>query len=136
MTRTLSIFTLLLLLCSCNSEEKKQKEELQSIYNEVIDIHDEAMPRMGPIVRYQSEIQKLLKDSTSSEEQHAQLRQVNVALLKSEKAMMEWMHHLNTQYDTLDYQEARQYLLEEKNNISAINKMMAEAQEEAKNMVP
>ncbi|GJM60280.1 hypothetical protein [Persicobacter diffluens] len=136
MTRNLSIFTLLLFLFSCNSEEKKQKEELQSIYNEVIDIHDEAMPRMGTIVRYQSEIQKLLKDSTSSEEQHAQFRQVNVALLKSEKAMMEWMHHLNTQYDTLDYQEARQYLLEEKNNISAINKMMAEAQEEAKNIIP
>ena len=132
MIRNLPIFTLIFFLFSCNNQEKQQKEELQAIYSEVIDIHDEAMPRMGPIVKYQSEIQKRMKDSTIAEDDFSRLKQINVSLLKSEKAMMECMHHLNTQYDTLGFVAAKQYLLEEKTSITAINKMMADAENEAK----
>ncbi|BDC99663.1 hypothetical protein [Persicobacter psychrovividus] len=134
MKQILSILCLGIIMISCNGEKKKQQQELKQIYDQVIDIHDVAMPKLQPIVKYQAEIQKQLANGQDSLDKPTldELNKMNINLLKSERAMMDWMHNLNTQYDTLSFEDAKQYLLEEKENITQVNEMMDRAVEHAR----
>ncbi len=73
---------------SCNTPAVNTN--IKAIEKEVMDIHDDVMPRMGEVVFLTDTIDSMIKvekDSTKLNE----LSLIHEALLKSDKDMMHWM---------------------------------------------
>ncbi len=126
MKRILVILALpLLLLTGCMSgpSEEEQKEALEKT---VMDVHDEAMAKMGTIHQLRRQLQHLqdsLKTKTADTATTGLVRQNVAALDKADEAMMSWMHQYKTP-DTLQHEQAMQYLQEQKTKIDQVQSQM------------
>jgi len=114
------LFVLLLVLNfpSC------QTNEAEVLHNEIMDIHDEVMPKTSEIAYlYMAFRKKVQTDSTISQDQKMELQKQADDLEKAEDEMMVWMndyippHKMET---SKNKKEIIDYLLEQKKIISEI----------------
>ena len=123
---------------SCSSD--KEKEETDALYEEVMVVHDEVMPRMQEIMqlkqKLRAEIVELEDKQDSVSDQNIQQYEMIISELdQADKAMMQWMRAINKEYDTLSYEDAKAYLLVEKQRINEVKNDMNAAIEKAENIV-
>lgn len=121
-------------LASCESksdyteahEENETTKSNEALKEEVIDIHDEVMPKMGAIRAHQK---RLTKEAAELENRDALRYQEEIELRRSiareldqaYEGMFVWMRQFRPQLDGLDEDEGRVYLLEQKDKVIKVN---------------
>jgi hypothetical protein len=101
------------------------------LYNQVMDIHDEVMPRMDDIARLKLELkEKIEKSSDLVPEKRKEIEQKILQLDSAGKAMMDWMNDFQPEEYTGE--ELRDYLESEKERVTKVKNLMLEAIEKAK----
>jgi hypothetical protein len=103
------------------------------LYNQVMDIHDEVMPRMEELYNLKKDIQEKLKDPSGIAEEQQRILKSRLARIDSvSKMMMDWMHQFNPLPDSVDQEEARAYLESQMEKIRKVKVEMTSILEKAK----
>jgi len=105
----------------------------QALYDQVMDVHDEVMPKMDEIMKLKRELQdKIANTPDMVVERKAQLEKMISNLDSASNAMMNWMHEFNPLPDSLDQEKAREYLESEMERIRKVKTLTLESIEKAK----
>lgn len=127
------LIPLLLIISSCNGEEKKQKEEFDALFAEVMKIHDDVMPETNNLYKLKKFAQEnidVLPDTSSFVKQ---LRDVQVSTEKADDVMMEWMEDFSVPNTT--HQEKMSYLKQELDAIEKVRSTMLSTLYEGKQVI-
>lgn len=141
-----TIFTLLIIVSGCGKPANQSNEEgmegqekenpNQALYEKVMDLHDEVMPKMEDIYKIQSQIKEKIANSPNLvKERKEALEQVALQLDSANKAMMDWMHEFQPLPDSTDEEEARAYLETQMEKIKKVKNEMLIAIERGKEEV-
>ena len=117
-------------------EVKTTDNPNQALYDQVMDVHNEVMPKSDQLYQLKKELQnKVAQTPALSEEKKKQLRQLIAALDSADRSMMDWMHKFKPLPDTANQELAREYLENEMEKIKKvrdlINDTLLKANEEA-----
>ena len=105
----------------------------EALYNEVMKIHDEVMPKSNDIYTLKQELSKKLAETPAPTEEKKKEIEASIAKLDSADAgMMEWMHKFNPLPDSLGEEKAREYLETEMEKIKGVRENILEALEAGK----
>lgn len=105
----------------------------QALYDMVMDVHDEVMPKMDDIYKIKSQLQeKIVNSPDLVQERKDALEKMILSLDSANNAMMVWMRQFNRPSDSLDVEEARAYLESQMEKINAVKETMLSTLEEAK----
>jgi hypothetical protein len=124
----------LFLIFSCNSE---RTDEISSLKDEVIGIHDEVMPLMGELKSLKKEIEVKSKDlyeedSTLNQGKIEELNFMATELQSAFDGMFVWMRQYKSPEEDMDKEEAKIYLMEQKQKVELVNKDIKTALASAK----
>ena len=104
-----------------------------ALYDKVMELHDELMPKMEEIYNLKKEMQdELAKTPEMVAEKKQELEKTIVYLDSANNQMMDWMHKFNPLPDSVDQEAAREYLETEMEKIRKVKDIMAEAIDKAK----
>lgn len=79
------------LFASCkNTADNNKSSTTSTLYDDVVAIHDEVMPKMGTIHNYKKELQAIV-DTLGNPEISAKLTESIIDLKEADDAMMSWM---------------------------------------------
>lgn len=129
---------IVLFLCSCTPNEKVREDKL---YQEVIDIHDEVMPKMGEVMRLEKELDKNIDqlkstDSTPSRPSRIEhLTTLKKNLKDADEYMMNWMREFNNDMNSMTHEEKMEYLEKEKLKIQEVRSQVNMAIQNAKEAI-
>jgi thioesterase domain-containing protein len=133
------ILLLLLTLTACEKGQQKTSEveetdsPNQVLYDQVMDVHDEVMPKMDEIMKLKRELQEQIANTPDMVvERKQQLEKMISNLDSASTAMMNWMHEFNPLPDSTDQEKAREYLESEMERIRNVKTLMLETIEKAK----
>ena len=136
------IMTLLLWGCEQKSHDHEHNHDHehpeetgpnQTLYNEVMKVHDEVMPKMGDLYNLKKELEKKIADTpTMSEEKKKEIESIIAKLDSADQGMRDWMHHFNPIPDSVGEEKAREYLEDEMEKVKKVKADILEAMEEAK----
>src|SRR6185295_2450777 len=105
----------------------------QALYNQVIDIHDEVMPKMEDLYKFKQKCQDSIAHTPGmAAEQKKELENMIAELDSANNAMMDWMHNFNPKPDSTDQEVAREYLETEMERIKKVRDFTNETLEKAK----
>jgi hypothetical protein len=104
----------------------------QTLYEEVMDIHDEVMPKMEDLHRKKIELLKKAKESGVTEDQKKQYETTIARLDSASESMMVWMNEFNPIPDSVAGEEkAREYLENEMEKIKKVKENILQALQES-----
>lgn len=144
MKQTYKLFILLMVvLAACgkpgtqsgNDEntEGMESNPNQALYDQVMNVHDEVMPKMEDIYKIKSQLQEKIANSPDLvKERKESLEAMILNLDSASNAMMDWMHQFDPLPDTIDEEQARAYLESQMEKIKAVKEKMNTALEQAK----
>jgi hypothetical protein len=145
MIRLSSLFSLaLLLLTGCGKSGHDQHEHgrpegdnpNQALYNQVMDIHDEVMPKMEDLYKLKKKMEEEIAQSPNlAEERRKELDALIARLDSANLLMMDWMHEFNPLPDSADQEDAREYLENEMERVKKVREKMLEAINQARQKV-
>ncbi len=137
-----AIILTVLTLVSCNQSKEHKHEGSndtssdspnQALYNEVMNIHDEVMPKMEDLYKLKKELQSQLENSKDlAADKKAELEKMITTLDSASNSMMDWMHNFNPIPDSIDKEKAREYLETEMERIKKVKEITLEVIEKAK----
>lgn len=134
----LGAFTVVLFACGGNSEQAhnehaghdhsghshnaaatEEKTPLDKLFDEVVALHDEAMPKMGKLRGYQKTAEAKLdslktKKDAASLKLRAELEVLLAGLKRADKGMMDWMDSFKVEPDLPSLEEKMAYFEKEK----------------------
>lgn len=114
-----------------NSQDAPTDDPNKVLYNQVMDIHDEVMPRMDDIMKLKRELKQTIENSASLvPEKRKEIEHKILQLDSAGKAMMDWMADFRPEDYTGD--DLRAYLESEMERIKKVKETMLEAIEKAK----
>jgi hypothetical protein len=119
---TLLLFGLFILACT---SQKSTEEVNKELYNQVMDVHDEVMPKMEAFYSMRKMLREKIAAADSLGLDSAQL-QANLLLIDSaERSMMDWMHEFRSE----DYEgeELTEYLKSELVKVNEMKEIMLRA---------
>lgn len=117
-THFLSILSLTVsLLVSCShqkenseSNDPSQDPENQALYDSVMKIHDEVMPKMEDIHAMKRKLKEEIANTPNMiEERKKQIDSIIIRLDYASKSMMDWMHEFSPP-DSVTKEEYKKYL--------------------------
>jgi predicted house-cleaning noncanonical NTP pyrophosphatase (MazG superfamily) len=119
------------------SAEEEQADLREELYNDVMAVHDEVMPRMDEIYKLKNKLQDELKEllESKSEDNAARISSLTEkinALEDAGKGMMVWMRQFDVLPDSLGHEAIMQGLADEMKKIEKVKSDMLEAIERAK----
>lgn len=131
---------LFLVFCSTNGQDKDHtvaggeniSKELRPLYNEVMAIHDEAMPKLSDIAKLQDQLVVAL-DTLRAQDAKEELRRANRILgelNRAENAMWSWMHNFS-KLDSIPQTEKEMFLQQEKASASDMSSLVSSSIEAA-----
>lgn len=133
------ILLLVLTLAACEKGKKTTSEADDSdspnqvLYDQVMDVHDEVMPKMDEIMKMKRELQEQIANTPDMVvERKEQLEKMISNLDSASNAMMDWMHKFNPLPDTADQEKARAYLESEMERVKNVKTLMLESIDKAK----
>ena len=107
---SLSLITAILLV-SCGEKKKEAKDEL---YDKVMAVHDEIMPKMGDIMKLKKQLQEKIDELSSGTEIDStkidELEQAIAELDNSHEEMMGWMRQFDNDFEGMVNEEIMKYL--------------------------
>lgn len=121
-------------IVACSEKKEAAKDELSLLKEEVIDIHDEVMPRMDAIFSYRSKAENKLEAEGLTEEEAEQLRALIRQLDEADDAMMGWMRGFKmyeSDLGDITEEEVFAYYIGEKAKITEVKFQMLKALEDA-----
>lgn len=122
----LSLITLLVWGCGEKSQDN------QALYDEVMKVHDEVMPKMNDIYKLKEELKKQIADTPGLvEEKKKAIESTILKLDSASESMMVWMRNFNPLPDSLGEEKAREYLEDQKVKVEKVKEDMLQAIEEA-----
>lgn len=114
-------------------DEPMDESPNQALYDQVMDVHDEVMPKMDEIMRLKRELQEKIANTPDLVvEKKKQLERIISNLDSASTAMMNWMHEFNPLPDSVDQEKARVYLESEMERIKNVKTLTLETIEKAK----
>lgn len=119
MKQLLYITLTLILAFSC--KPSFENEGNKKLYDEVMVVHDDVMPRMSEIHKLKKSIRNEWKDS--SKESYAEAMQLIKALEDADESMMNWMSEFKVPKEASD-EATTAYLNEQKVKITAVSDEM------------
>ena len=123
-------FILIALLFAHCKDKTPQEIELDKLFDEVMTIHDDVMPKTAVIHR----LKKKLKNQTT-EDNLAPVTMAIKQLDNADEGMMEWMADFKKPKGK-SFQEAKSYLNSEKEKISVVKKDILSAIAVAEELIP
>ncbi len=124
----LSLF-MLSLVWSCGQKTKDN----QTLYDEVMKVHDEVMPKMDDIYKLKQALKKQMADSSNlAVEKRKTIEAAILRLDSASEGMMVWMRNFNPLPDSLGEEKARGYLEDQQEKIKKVKEEMLKAIDEAK----
>lgn len=113
-------FTLAILVisasCGSKTEQKHQEESAtgstnDALYDEVMKIHDEVMPKMNDLYKMKEALKKQLAETPDlADDKRKELEAEIAKLEEASKSMMVWMREFNPPADSLGKEVVREYL--------------------------
>ena len=117
-------FVVLSLVWSCG--EKKQDN--QALYDDVMKVHDEVMPKMDDIYKLKQELKKQISDTPNLVDEKRRTIEATILKLDSaSEAMMVWMRNFNPLPDSLGEEKAHEYLEDQQEKIKKVKDEMLDA---------
>lgn len=114
------------------SSEGEEGNPNQALYDQVMDIHDETMPKMDDIYKIKSQIMEKIANSPNLVlERKEMLEKLVLQLDSANNAMMDWMHQFQPLPDSVDQEQARAYLESQMEKIKKVKEEMLIAIERA-----
>jgi hypothetical protein len=105
----------------------------QALYDEVMKVHDEVMPKMNDIYKLSEQLKKRLADAPDMVAEKKQETESTILQLDAaSEEMMVWMRNFNPIPDSLGEDKARDYLEKEKVKVNQVKADMLKAIEQAK----
>lgn len=133
------ILLFVMLVSACSKTQPAAEADTESdnpnqvLYDQVMDVHDEVMPRMDDIMKLKRSLQEQIANTPDMVvERKQQLEKIISNLDSASSAMMNWMHEFNPLPDTVDQELAREYLEEEMEKIRKVKTLMLESIDKAK----
>jgi TolA-binding protein len=115
-----------------DSTEADSESPNEALYNQVMDVHDEVMPRMEDIYKLKKDLQEQIANTPDMVvERKQQLEAIISNLDSANNAMMDWMHKFEPLPDSIDQEKAREYLESEIERIKKVKELMNESIEKA-----
>lgn len=128
-------------LSAC-ANNKAEETDQQKLWDEMMVVHDEVMPKMSDINALSKQMEAALSDTTLTEELRDAARKSLYDLQAADKAMWDWMYGIQQLPDlrtSKKHEEILQYLQEETTKIMAVKSSMLasiEAAESVKGQLP
>lgn len=142
MTQRILFAVLLLagLTFGCGEGAVDQDQLEKDLANEVMDIHDEVMPKMAEVNRFGRTLRSYYEDNkeTISADLDGQMELIQRELDAADDGMMGWMANyqaLSTLKETMDHQAIMDYLSKEKEEISKVKDQINTSIEKAKKLI-
>lgn len=111
---------------SRDKQEKKEADPNQSLYEKVMGVHDEVMPRMDEIHKLKRQLEETIKNSKDlAAEKRKELEQKIALLDSASKAMMNWMYEFRP--EELKGDSLRMYLEKEMDRVTKVKELVLEA---------
>lgn len=137
------LFLGLIVSISCNKSSQHQEHEQaetpnpnQALYEEVMAVHDEVMPKADELYQLKKELQdKIAKTPDLVADKKKQLDQIIAELDSADHSMMDWMHKFNPLPDSANQETAREYLENEMEKIKKIRELINGSIQKAKEEV-
>ncbi len=127
----LSLIVLLALVVSCSSPQKAKEEQKPSLKDQVMDAHDEVMPKMGELRKTQKEL-LLMADSSAADSLIAsKYTELARDIEAANESMMAWMRNFDPNYEGTP-QEVEKYLQSQLKDIEMVKSDMIKSLEEGK----
>ena len=105
----------------------------RALYDQVMDIHDEVMPKVGDIYELKKKLlEKIASTPNMVAEEKSKLEKRIADLDSVGEMMMGWMHSFQPLPDTVDQERAREYLESEMEKIRKVKEAMLEIIEKEK----
>ena len=147
--KTLQVFLLLALFstmsCTKSSDHSTMNHDSdqameggpnQALFNQMMDVHDEVMPKMDDMMKLKRTLQEQIANSPDMlTERKQELENTIYTLDSASNAMMSWMHRIHKfdpLADTIDQEKAREYLETEMEEIRKVKELINESIEKAK----
>jgi hypothetical protein len=131
------LFILVTVSCRQRSEEltgdQDTQSENQELYDRVMGVHDEVMPKMDDLYRAKSTLKKRLAETAGLS--HAEKQKINarIALIDSaSEGMMVWMRQFDPLPDSAGESKARAYLEGELEKVKKVREDILRALEATK----
>ena len=119
-----------------NGEQTQEEGPNQALYNQMMDVHDEIMPKMDDIMKLKRQLQEQIAASPDMViERKQELERVISNLDSASNSMMNWMHRIHEfdpLADSVDQEKAREYLESEMEEIKKVKELIIESIEKAK----
>lgn len=106
----------------------------QALYNQVMDIHDEVMPKMDGLYKLKKQLQdSIAKTPVMMEETKKELERTIQQLDSASNSMMVWMRQFNPPTDSTSEEALREYLEAQLEMVKKMREDVMEALERGKN---
>ena len=119
-----------------DSDQTQEEGPNQALYNQMMDVHDEVMPRMDEIIKLKRHLQEEIANSPDMvTERKQELENIISNLDSASNSMMSWMHRINEfnpLADSVNQEKAREYLESEMEEIKKVKELMIESIDKAK----
>jgi len=105
----------------------------QALYDEVMKVHDEVMPKMDDIYKMKEELKNQIANTPDMVEDRK--KEIEAAISKLDSAsegMMVWMRNFNPLPDSLGEEQAKEYLENEMEKVKKVKDDVLESLENAK----
>jgi hypothetical protein len=113
-----------ILIVSCSEKQKEAKDEL---YDKVMAVHDEIMPKMGDIMKYKKQLQEKIDALSAAEEVNSakisELEQAIADLDNSHDEMMGWMRQFDNDFEGMVNEDIMKYLNDQMGKIKKVGEV-------------
>jgi hypothetical protein len=115
-----------------HAQDKTETSPNELLYNEVMKIHDEVMPKMDDIHRLKMSIrEKIEKNPNLPQTERIKLDAMYAKLDSANDGMMVWMRQFRPLPDSVGEEKAKAYLENEMERVKKVRERMLTALEEA-----
>jgi hypothetical protein len=115
-----------------DEDETQSINPNQALYDQVMDIHNEVMPRADEIYELKNEIKARIASASAQSEQKKLLEQIVQELDSADHSMMDWMHKFKPLPDSANQELAREYLENEMERIKNVRELVNGSVQRAK----
>jgi hypothetical protein len=116
-----------------NPDDQSGKSPNQELYDKVMDIHNEVMPKMDDLYKAKVSLSSRLKETSGISEKEKEEILTKIAQLDSaSESMLAWMRQFNPLADSAGEDRARAYLQEEMAKIQSVKTKVLQALDHAR----
>ena len=104
----------------------------QALYDEVMKVHDEVMPKMNDIYKLKGQLKERIDNTPGlADDKKKEIESIIVRLDSASEGMMVWMRKFNPLPDSLGEEQAKEYLEGEMEKIKKVREDVRKALEDA-----